>query len=66
MRVGDWTKLITLIIVDVGIFLLILFGSIEGAVGIPIVAASLGYVFGNGHAVIQQNVIEKTKINQNE
>lgn len=63
MTVGDWTKLITLILVDLGIITLILFGAIEGAVGVPILAASLGYVFGNSHAVIQQNVIDKHKVN---
>lgn len=59
MKVGDWTKLATLLIVDLGIIILILFGAIEGAVGVPILAASLGYVFGNSHAVIQQNILDK-------
>lgn len=59
MKVGDWTKLITLILVDLGVIFLLLFDVISGEAGLPILAASLGYVFGNTHAVISEKKLNK-------
>lgn len=53
MKVGDWCKLITLVIVNLGIIILLLFSTIPAEAGVPVLAASLGYVFGNTHGVIE-------------
>jgi hypothetical protein len=53
MKVGDITKLITLMLVIISISILMGFRIVPAEVGTPILAASLGYVFGNTHGVIE-------------
>lgn len=55
MKVGDLTKLVTLILVILSVSLLMAFKIMPSEVGTPILGASLGYVFGNSHAVIDTN-----------
>ena len=59
MRIGDWTKLVTLLVVDGGIIVLAIFGIINEQGVIAVLSASLGYVFGNTHGVIEQRKINK-------
>lgn len=54
MKVGNWTKLAALIIVNMGIIILMYFLVVPAEVGVPVLAASLGYVFGNGQAVVER------------
>lgn len=59
MKVGDWTKLITLIIVNGGVIFLALYGILNEQGVIAVLSASLGYVFGNTHAVISERKLNK-------
>jgi len=58
MKVGDWTKLVTLIIVNGGVIFLALYGIINEQGVIAVLSASLGYVFGNTHAVMTKRKVE--------
>jgi hypothetical protein len=49
----DLTKLITLMIVDVGIILLAFNKIIDSQSVVAVLSASLGYVFGNGSKIIE-------------
>lgn len=59
MQVKDWTKLITIAGVLVATSLLGYAGKLQGEAVASIIAACLGYVFGNSHGVIE--AIEKQK-----
>ncbi len=59
MKIGSWTKLITLLVVDIGVILLALFGVLNEQGVIAVLSASLGYVFGNSHGVIEQKIQDK-------
>jgi len=59
MKVGNWVKLVTLIIVDVGVIFLAFFGIINEQGVIAVLSASLGYVFGNTHGVIENKKLIK-------
>jgi len=62
MKVKDWTKLICLIMVNGGIIALALFGIINEQAVVAIMAASLGYVFGNTHGAIEDKLNLKSEI----
>jgi len=49
----DLTKLITLIIVDIGIILLAFNKIIDSQSVVAVLSASLGYVFGNGSKLME-------------
>ena len=49
----DLTKLITLIIVDIGIILLAYDKIVESQSVVAVLSASLGYVFGNGSKLME-------------
>lgn len=49
----DLTKLITLILVVSGALILTFTGHLESQACVALLGAALGYVFGNGHAVIE-------------
>lgn len=55
MRISDWTKLVTLIIVDCGVIFLGVIGTLDSQAVVAILGASLGYVFGNMHGVVERN-----------
>lgn len=48
----QWTKLLTLAIVNIGATILSLSGALPGGEAAYIYIGSLGYVFGNGHALM--------------
>lgn len=56
MRI-EWTKLITLCIVDLGIIFLATQKVVDSQSVVAVLSASLGYVFGNSHRIME----EKTK-----
>ena len=49
----DLTKLITLIIVDIGIILLAFSKIVDSQSVVAVLSASLGYVFGNGSKLME-------------
>ncbi len=53
MLVSDWTKLVTLVLVAVGAIFLGYFGKLSTEAVASLLAACLGYVFGNGHGVAE-------------
>ena len=55
MTVKDWTKFTISLGVLVGMTFLMWGGKVEPSTGVPIIAALLGYVFGNAHGVIESN-----------
>lgn len=59
MTVKDWTKAIVSIGVLASITFLIAGGSVPADAGVPIIAALLGYVFGNAHGVIASRGVGK-------
>lgn len=55
----DLTKLITLIIVDIGVITLAFYKIIDSQSVVAVLSASLGYVFGNGHRLLEIKTISK-------
>lgn len=53
MQVGSWTKLLTIILVLVSVSVLGYVGVLPSEAVSSIIAACLGYVFGNSHAVME-------------
>lgn len=53
MTVKDWLKAIVSVGVLISVSLLMYLGTVPPDVGTPIIAALLGYVFGNSHGVIE-------------
>jgi hypothetical protein len=58
VRVGQWNKLIVLCLVCVGAIFLGYAGKISSEATVTLLASALGYVFGNGQAVVQQRIKE--------
>ena len=56
MKIKDWNKLIALVLVNGGIIALAILGIINEQAVVAIMAASLGYVFGNTHGVVEDKV----------
>ncbi|GAH82311.1 unnamed protein product [marine sediment metagenome] len=54
MRIGDYIKLITVLIIGVGTVFLTYFGKLEPQASTALLGGLLGYVFGNTHAVIEK------------
>ena len=55
MKIADYTKLVTLILVCGGTIFLGTIGVLDAQAVVAILGASLGYVFGNMHGVIETN-----------
>ena len=55
MRIRDWTKFAVSIGVLIAMTALMWGGKVEASTGVPVIAALLGYVFGNAHGVIESN-----------
>ncbi len=53
MQVGNWTKLATLVIVAAGAIFLGFYDKIDSQAVVALLSAALGYVFGNGHGVLE-------------
>ena len=62
MKIKDWNKLITLIIVNGGIIALAIIGIINEQAVVAVLSASLGYVFGNSHGAIEDKIDIKNEI----
>lgn len=62
MRIRDWNKLIALVLVNGGIIALAILGIINEQAVVAIMAASLGYVFGNTHGAIEDKINIKKEI----
>lgn len=62
MKIKDWNKLICLIMVNGGIIALAVLGIINEQAVVAIMAASLGYVFGNTHGAIEDKINIKKEI----
>lgn len=56
MIIKQWTKLVVCILVIVSTTLLLMFGKIDGAAGVALISGTMGYVFGNGHAIAEKKV----------
>lgn len=50
---GQWSKMVALILVCTGTSILAAMGKVNGDAAIGIFGACLGYVFGNGHGIIE-------------
>ena len=59
MQVGQWNKLIVLCLVCCGAIFLGYAGKITSEATVTLLASCLGYVFGNGHAVVEVKAINK-------
>lgn len=56
MAIKDWTKLVVCVLVLTVTGVMLYFGKIQGEAGVGIISAVLGYVFGNGHGVIESTM----------
>lgn len=54
MVIKQWTKLIVCILVISASTLLMMFDKIEPAAGVALISGTMGYVFGNGHAIAEK------------
>lgn len=59
MTVKDWTKAIISLGVLCSMTFLMYTGKVPGEAGVPLIAALLGYVFGNAHGVIESRAVAK-------
>lgn len=59
MEVKSWTKLVCLVMVISASTLLGFYGKLAPEAVAGIISACLGYVFGNGHAVMEQKLNSK-------
>ncbi len=57
MAIKDWTKLIIALGVLVSVSALVWAGKTPSEQGIPVIAALLGYVFGNAHGIMERRKI---------
>lgn len=62
MKIKDWNKLITLMIVNGGIIALAIMGIINEQAVVAVLSASLGYVFGNSHGAMEDKIDIKKEI----
>jgi len=62
MKVRDWTKLLCLVIVNCGVIALAILHILNEQAVVAIMAASLGYVFGNTHGAIEDKLDIKREI----
>lgn len=53
MQLRDLNKLITLLVVNIGAIYLTASGHLDSQAVVAILGASLGYVFGNGHGIME-------------
>lgn len=60
MEVKSWTKLVCLVMVISASTLLGFYGKLAPEAVAGIISACLGYVFGNGHAVMEQKLNSKS------
>jgi len=59
VNVVSWTKLIVCVLVIAVATLLTFYEKIPGEVGVGLITATLGYVFGNAHSIIESNHVTK-------
>ena len=57
MIIKQWTKLIICCMVIAATTLLMCFDKIDGAAGVALISGTMGYVFGNGHAIVENKPI---------
>lgn len=62
MKIADWTKFATLLMVCGGIIALGFYRIINEQAVVAVLSAALGYVFGNGHKVISDRGIIKNNL----
>ena len=53
MRIRQWTKLVVCVLVVSSATALLMCNKVDSAAGVALVSGVLGYVFGNGHGVIE-------------
>ena len=56
MRIKDWTKFAVALGVLVAMTVLMWVGKVDPSTGVPVIAALLGYVFGNAHGVMEAKI----------
>jgi len=56
MVIKQWTKLIVCVLVITSATVLLLFKCMDSAAGVALISGTLGYVFGNGHAMAERKV----------
>lgn len=62
MQIKNWTKLITIVCVLVATSIMGYTGKLDGQAVAGIIAACLGYVFGNSHGVIEAKQAQSKEI----
>lgn len=60
MKIMSWTKLIICILVIAVATFLTFYDKIPGEAGVGLITAVLGYVFGNGQALLENKKIERS------
>ena len=56
MVIKQWTKLIVCVLVITSATVLLLFERMDSAAGVALISGTLGYVFGNGHSMVERKV----------
>ncbi len=56
MVIKQWTKLLVCILVIVSATLLMTISKLDTAAGVALISGTLGYVFGNGHAIAENKI----------
>ena len=59
MIIKQWTKLILCILVVCASTVLMMFERVDQAAGVALISGVMGYVFGNGHAIAENRLINK-------
>jgi hypothetical protein len=59
MTITDWTKLSTVLVVSAGAVFLAHSGSISSDSAVALLGAAMGYVFGNGHGIMESKKVVK-------
>lgn len=57
MEIKQWTKLIICVMVIAATTLLMMYQRIDSAAGVALISGTMGYVFGNGHAIAEQRAL---------
>lgn len=65
MVIGDWTKLITVLLITVAASVLGFFGKLDSQAVAALLSACLGYVFGNSHGILSSSHTSKGGGNNN-
>lgn len=57
MIIKQWTKLLVCVLVVAAATSLIITNKIDSAAGVALISGVMGYVFGNGHAIVEDKTL---------